>query len=540
MPPRCFRLALWFGALATAAFSAFADSALQVRPNFLILLADDLGYGDVRCNNPDRSRIPTPHIDRLAREGMRFTDAHSSSGVCSPSRYTLLTGRYHWRSRLQGGIVGLWEEPLIAPDRLTIAGLARQSGYRTAAVGKWHLGWHWGIPEERRVLFQPKALAALAEPSEAHRAAWREVFSRKLGGGPLAAGFDTYFGTDVPNWPPFCFIENDRTVGMPSALLPPAELKNHRASNQGPALPGWSFESILATLADRAAGVIADAARDKKPFLLYLPLTTPHTPLAPSAGWRGRSGLSSPVADLIMETDDAIGRVLAALVQAGVADNTFVLFTSDNGFAAYVGAENLVAQGHHPSGPLRGYKGDAWEGGHRIPFIVRWPGVVRPGVVSHQLVQQADLLATLAAILGVTVPANAGEDSVSFLPLLRGEDRPVRDHAINQSQGGVLTLREGNWKFIAAPGGGGSWSKFSAQPAATTPGQLYNLGLDLGEQRNLYADQPERVAAMQARLAELVRRGRSTPGTDQANDVPVRWERFLQPPQKASKKQTKQ
>lgn len=506
-------------ALAVAASPAPAGAGPPVsKPNLLIILADDLGYGDVQCYNPERGRIPTPHLDRLAAQGLRFTDAHSSSGVCSPSRYTLLTGRYHWRSRLQQGIVGVWERPLIAPGRLTVADLAKQHGYRTACVGKWHLGWDWGIPPGQRKHFTGFGGAAgggetklLTTATAAQRAAWREVFSRPLGGGPLAAGFESYFGTDVPNWPPYCFLENHRTVGLPSTLLPAVMLRPNQGSIQGPALPAWSFELILPTLVDRACAFLADAAKRADPWLLYLPLTTPHTPLAVNPPWRGRSGLQSDVADLILETDAAVGRVLAALETSGAASNTLVLFTSDNGFAPYAGAKALEARGHYPSGPFRGYKGEVWEGGHRVPFLVRWPGVVRPGGVCGQLVHQADLLATFAEVLGARLPDNAGEDSFSLLPLLRGGDQPVREQAVSCAAGGVPGLRQGSWKLVLAP-----------DAKAQTPVHLFHLATDPGETNNLAATEPARVTRLQALMDRFIADGRSTPGAPQTNDVPVR------------------
>ncbi|MCA9219152.1 MAG: sulfatase-like hydrolase/transferase, partial [Planctomycetales bacterium] len=247
-------------------------------PNILIIYADDLGYGDVQCYNPERGKIPTPNIDRLASQGMRFTDGHSSSGVCSPSRYTLLTGRYHWRTRLQTGIVGLWGAPLIAADRTTIGTLAKQHGYQTACIGKWHLGWDWPIPDDRAEVFKERPKGP-ASATDAHRAVWREVFEQPIAGGPTTRGFDRYFGTDVPNWPPFCFIENDRTVGIPSEFLPAKLLGNNQASNQGPALADWTLEPILPALGTQAARYINEAAATSRPFLLYMPLTAPHTPL---------------------------------------------------------------------------------------------------------------------------------------------------------------------------------------------------------------------------------------------------------------------
>ena len=299
-------------------------------PNIVIILADDLGYGDMQCNNPERGKIPTPCMDRLASQGMRFTDGHSSSGVCSPSRYTLLTGRYHWRSRLQDGIVGQWERPLIVPDRLTIAGLVKPQGYRTACIGKWHLGWDWPIGEgEKKFLtgFGGKAGGgatniATTVTSE-HRAVWKNIFSKPIPGGPTAVGFDSYFGTDVPNWPPYCFIENDRTVGIPSELLAPEKLQKNMASTQGPALSDWPLEKILPALGDRACAFIADAATKPEPFLLYMPLTAPHTPLAVTDDWKGKSGLI-PYADFVMQTDAVVGRVTEALEKSGLADRTLV------------------------------------------------------------------------------------------------------------------------------------------------------------------------------------------------------------------------
>jgi arylsulfatase A-like enzyme len=325
-------------ALLPALFAALF--AGEPTPNIVILLADDLGYGDVACNNPQSGKIKTPHIDALTAEGMRFTDAHTSSGVCSPTRYALLTGRYHWRTRLQTGIVGLFEKPLIAADRATIATLAKQNGYTTACIGKWHLGWDWPLDEQ--TMKQTRALGgkaggggkAATEAPESLREAWRKAFANPIAGGPTTRGFDLYFGTDVPNWPPYCYIENDRTLGIPTELLAANLFKNHQASLQGPALKDWRFGPILATLGDRAEKFIAEQAAAKKPFLLYLPFTAPHTPITPSEAWAGKSGLGL-YADLVMETDATVGRILAALKQHNLAGNTLVVFSSDNGFASY-------------------------------------------------------------------------------------------------------------------------------------------------------------------------------------------------------------
>ena len=501
---------LSFAAVASSPAGLLA-AASPDRPNILVILADDLGYGDVRAYNPGRGKIPTPNLDRLAREGMRFTDGHASSAACSPSRYTLLTGRYHWRTRLQTGIVDLWEEPLIAPDRLTVAELARRQGYRTAAFGKWHLGWDWPIKPEQKPLMRGLGGRSgrskdklVTTPTEAHRAAWKEVFSQRIAGGPVTRGFEHYFGTDVPNWPPYAYIENDRTVGVPTTLLPASMMDGFQASFQGPALPGWRFEDILGTLVDRASAYIRERAARAEPFLVYLPLTTPHTPISPSEKWRGRSGLND-YADLVMETDDAVGRMLATLEEAGVARNTLVFLSSDNGYETAIGIKPLEGMGHFPSGPLRGYKRDVWEGGHRVPFLVRFPGWVKPGSVSDALVHQADLFATVAELLGVPIPDNAGEDSVSLLPLFRGTATSVRRHAISCGVNGTQALRDGPWKLVCLP-----------KP------QLYHLGDDLGERIDLAEKHPERVRDMLALRERFITEGRTTAGTPQRNDVPVR------------------
>ena len=506
-------------------FLTLSSSLFAAQPNIVIILADDLGYGDMHANNPERSKIPTPNMDRLAAEGMRFTDGHSSSGCCSPSRYTLLTGRYHWRTTLQGGIVGEWGKPLIAPDRLTVGKLAQQHGYRTACIGKWHLGSDWPITPEQKMHFSGFVGKAggggevSTTITDAHRETWKAVFSQRIPGGPTERGFNEYFGTDVPNWPPYCFIEGDRTLGIPSELLPASKLVKNQASKQGPALPGWQLEGILPALATRAEKFIKVQSEAKKPFLLYLPLTSPHTPLAVNPEWKGKSGLNNDFADLVMETDAVIGRVLEALKTGGVEKDTFVLFTSDNGCAAYIGVKDMEKQGHFPSGPLRDYKTSVYEGGHRVPFVVKWPGVVNAGSECKQLVLQADTIATLAEILGTTLPETAGEDSFSLMPLLKGEDRPIRTNAVNTACGGIPSFRDGAWKYIAA-----------AKP------ELYNLDEDLAESMNVAPLHPDRVKAMQAAFEKLIRAGRSTPGAPQKNDIQVVRYPKATAPAKAKKK----
>ncbi len=299
----------------------------------------------------------------------------------------------------------------------------------------------------------------------------------------------------MPNWPPYAFISDDRLVGLPDTLLPLGLLRNHQASLQGPAIGDWKLERILPALVDEALKFVAASAASNTPFLLYMPLTTPHTPLAVNSAWKGRSGLDSPVADLVMETDDAVGRVLDALDDAGVTDNTLVVFSSDNGFAPYVGAKHLESQGHFPSGPFRGYKADAYEGGHRVPFLARWPGVVPAGTVARQLVHHADLLPTLAEIWGVPLPENAAEDGFSLLPILRGGQTPVREWSVSCAANGTPSVRHGTWKLLLSP-----------------TMELYNLAKDPSETRNLAPEESKRVTEMRTHFVEqLIANGRSNP-----------------------------
>ena len=490
-----------------------------MQPNVVYVLADDLGYGDIACLNPE-GRIKTPHVDALARDGMVFTDAHSSSAVCSPSRYSILTGRYNWRSSLQRGIVREYGDPLIAADRLTVPALLREHGYATACIGKWHLGQGWDFDADQPD-FYPSSKTAVGAASEEQQAKWREVFAKPTTGGPTTRGFDSYFGVDVPNWPPYCFIENDRTVGIPSEFLPEHLVGNNLASCSGPAMPGWNFEQLLPTWAEKSEAFIAEQSAAQTPFFLFLTLTSPHTPLSVNEAWRGQSGLNNAYADLVMETDAVLGQVMAALEAHGVADNTLVIFTSDNGCAHYIGTDMLEAQGHYPSGPYRGYKSDAWDGGHRVPCIARWPKGIPAGTSCDALVCLSDLMATCADILDLSLPDDAGEDSVSMLPLFQGE-AGARQTAVHHAIHGKFAIRDGRWKLVCCPGSGG-WSHNDAVAAeAGLPlVQLYDMEADPGERINRFADEPEVVRRLVATLEQIIADGRSTPGAKQINDVAV-------------------
>ena len=502
------------------------------RPNIVYVLVDDMGYGDASCLNPV-GRIRTPNIDRLAAQGMTFTDAHSTSAVCTPSRYSILTGRYNWRSTLQRGIVHPFGSPLIAEDRLTVAGFLRDHGYHTACIGKWHLGmgWDFDITEDIVPKYEKgKSIAADLEPTDEQRELWRHAFSRRIHSGPTTRGFDWYFGVDVPNWPPYCYIENDHTVGMPSEFLPKRLVGNNLASIQGPAMPYWHFEQLLPTFSIQADRYIGERALAGEPFFLYLPLTSPHTPLAVNKPWIGKSGLNNLYADLVMETDDVLGRVLDSLDGHGVAHNTMVVFASDNGCAPYIGAKELEAQGHYPSARFRGYKSDAWDGGHRIPHVIRWPGQIEPGSICDQLVSLSDFTATCAEIVGHSLPDNAAEDSVSMMPLFRG-DPGARTTAVQHSIEGKFAIRDGRWKLVLCPGSGG-WTYPDAQAAAERRPltQLYDMETDPGETTNLVNDCRDEARRLLRVLRSQVDAGRSTPGPAQRNDVEVDiWKRHTMP-----------
>lgn len=501
--------------LALAGASALSAAA----PNVIYVLCDDLGYGDVACLNP-QGRIPTPHVDRLAREGMIFTDAHSSSAVCTPTRYGVLTGRYNWRTRLQNGVLGGLSPRLIEPGRLTVAEFLKSQGYHTACIGKWHLGMDW-------VRKEGKTVSELGVESADQ--VWNVDFTQPIRQGPLSVGFDYYFGISASlDMVPYTFIENDRVVAPPTENrgLPMFHGRAGRESRVGPAASGFTGYEVLPELTKRAVRYVGDRAaeaRQGRPFFLYLPLASPHTPILPTPEWLGKSRLNA-YADFVMQTDAAMGELMRALEQHGLTENTLFIFTSDNGCSPQADFPELLALGHNPSHVFRGHKADIYEGGHRVPFIVRWPARVRPGGRSDQTLCLTDLFATCAEILRRKLPANAAEDSVSFLPALEGRAKgPLRAAVVHHSINGTFAIRQGEWKLVFAPGSGG-WS-------APRPGQddqsqlprvqLFNLSRDPGERNNLQAQHPEIVARLTQLIERYVADGRSTPGPKQANAVAV-------------------
>jgi arylsulfatase A-like enzyme len=511
----------WFAAaLYLASFILPATAAVRPRPNLVLILCDDLGYGDVRCLNPN-GKIATPHLDRLASQGMVFTDAHSSSAVCSPTRYSLMTGRYSWRSRLQSGVLGGLSPRLIEEGRLTVAALLRERGYHTAVIGKWHLGMDW-------VRVAGGGVTELGiETAQQHR---NVDYAQSIRNGPNAVGFDYYFGISASlDMVPYAFIENDRLPNLPTddKSYPLTLGVAERRTRHGPAAPQFEAEEVLPILTRRAVEHISQRAADAqagRPFFLYVPLNAPHTPVLPTREWQGRSGIS-PYADFVMQTDASIGEIIAALDRHNLASNTLVIATSDNGCSPEANFAQLAAAGHHPSHTFRGAKADLFEGGHRVPFIARWPGRVRAQSTNHALIGLVDILATCADLLGVKLPPNAGEDSVSFLPSLLGQrGASSRSTLVHHSINGSFAIRQGHWKLALSPDSGGWSSPRPGSPAAKglPDTQLYNLETDIGETRNLQARHPKVAARLTALLEQQIAQGRSTRGPPQTNTVKVR------------------
>ena len=468
--------------ICCALLALFASLAIAAeKPNIVYIICDDLGYGDVRCLAPKTSKIPTPHADQLSTEGMVFTDAHSGSSVCTPTRYGVMTGRYSWRTKLQRGVVTGFAPCLIAEDRPTVASFLRAQGYATGIVGKWHLDLQYLDPESGEAYTQKQ-----------HKT---PPVGAKIPDGPVHRGFDYFHGFHhARNMK--AVIENDRVIAHDDVM------------NMLPRLTNKSVEFI-----ERQAGA-------KKPFFLYVPLGSPHTPIVPTPEWEGKSGLGK-YGDFVMQTDHVVGEIAKALKKHGFEKNTLVIFTSDNGCSKAAGIADLAAQGHQVSAHLRGSKADIWDGGHRIPFIVRWPGKVEPGSTSSQLICLTDLFATVGEILGTNVPKGSCEDSVSFLPALSGTPiASTRPGVIHHSSTGHFAYRQGKWKLVLARGSGG-WSspRENQVPAGSPKAQLYDMESDPGEAENLYLEKPELAKKLLTELKRQVTAGRSTEGEPSKNDV---------------------
>ena len=476
-------------------------------PNIVYMLIDDLGYGDVQYLNPE-GRIPTPHMDRLAREGMIFTDAHSNSAVCTPTRYGINTGRYCWRSPLQKSVLWDYEESIVKPDRLTVGKMLQQCGYSTAAFGKWHLGMTWATKDGAKAL----------------RSGSNVDFDQPFQNGPRDLGFDYYYGVQAINMGPYCFMENDRTVGIPNVPM-------HSYGSWKPEalkIPGYELDQALPTITQKAVEYIDARTSEEKPFFLYFPATSVHGPVGPSLAkeWMGRSEMTA-YSDLVMQTDWSVGQILQALDRNGLWDDTIVIFTSDNGCAPneVFALEKYL---HDPSYVFRGYKFDLFEGGHHIPYIIRWPGKIEAGSVCNDTICLTDLMATVADILDYELPDDAAEDSFTNLPDLLGiAKEPVREGTVYHSFHGFFSIQERNWKLILHPWSGGYKPPDNIDIEKLPAIQLYDMGKDISETRNLEHRYPNIVKRLKALLQSYFDQGRSTPGEPQKNDEDKEGNRFL-------------
>jgi len=476
------------------------------RPNIVFIFADDMGIGDISHTT---GMVPTPNIDRLVNEGMSFTDAHTSSSVCTPSRYSLLTGRYNWRTRLKSGVFGKpTEKPLIKEQEKTVATLLQQAGYTTACIGKWHLGIGWEEIENYQYKDWQKG------------SGWNIDYTKKVIT-PTTNGFDYFYGiTASLDIPPYVYIENDHATQIPS-VTKGAVKKGTKTGRLGAAAKDFELKNCLGDFAKKSIEYIHERAEKEEPFFLYLPLTSPHTPILPSSNWKGKSKIGD-YGDYLMETDWVVGEVVKALDTHGFKNNTLVVFSSDNGCSPAAQIPVLQRKGHSPNGNLRGYKADIYEGGHRVPFIARWPEIITAGTKTDRLTCLTDFMATCSEITGVELDDASGVDGVSFLPTFKDSGKTERAAIVHHSIDGSFAIRKGDWKLILCAGSGGwSYPKPKDVTEEMLKGQLFNLSKDISETNNLYNNCPKKVKELTELLQSYVDKGRSTSGEPQQNDREV-------------------
>ena len=489
--------------VATQVLAYASLAAEQARPNVVILYADDMGVADVSYGNSE-AKIQTPNIDRLAEQGMTFSDGHSSSGICTPSRYAMLTGQHHWR-RFHG-IVNAFGKSVFEPGEFTIARMFKAQGYNTGCFGKWHLGWDWGSIRKPGVA--GKAIA------KAESYDWTKPFK----GGPLDQGFDYYFGDGTINFPPYCWIEGERFVTIPTKpVIKSRPLAGGGGFRAGPMAESWNPYDILPTITEKTVEWIKQQDGEA-PFFAYLAFNSPHYPIVPNKEFHGKSE-AGYYGDFVIETDAMVGKVIAALEEKGLLQNTIVIFTADNGTEKHA-FKRLEEFDQWSSGDLRGLKRDLYEGGHRVPFIVSWPGKVEAGSRSDEVVSQVDLAATFADVVGYSLSNDVAIDSYNMLPVLTGEEysSPLRTATVQNTEKGSYALRQGDWVLIDGNTGSHSGEPntylehfgFDTYPK-DTPGLLYNLKDDLRQSKNLYEQNPEKVAAMRELLKRYVGGERCAP-----------------------------
>jgi arylsulfatase A-like enzyme len=486
------------------------ESEKQMKtPNIVYILADDLGYGDISAFNPE-GKIQTPNIDKLAVDGMKFTDAHTSSAVCTPTRYGILTGRYNWRSPIKNGVLTGKSKALVPNSRTTVASFLKKNGYKTGFVGKWHLGWDW----------------ALKDSIQNEGEGWNATdftnldFTKPVTNTPNDLGFDYAYGhSGSLDMAPYVYVEN----GMATAEVDTVTVDTGKYTwwREGPTAADFVHDDVTPNFFRKSMAFIENQSSEGQPFFLYLALPSPHTPILPTEEWQGKSGLN-PYADFVVMIDDYVGQLVEVLEQKGLTENTIVIFASDNGCSPQADFKILGDLGHDPSAIYRGHKADIFEGGHRIPFIVKWPSIVDSGTESDKTICTTDLLATVADIIDVDLLDNEGEDSFSILPLLDNTDERKfnREATVHHSINGSFALRKDNWKMIFCPGSGG-WSdpKPNAEEIGSLPKfQLYNLNIDPAEQSNLFGQHPEIEKNLSELMVQYIDNGRSTPGEKQSNE----------------------
>lgn len=478
-------------------------------PNIIFILADDLGYGDISAFNED-GKIQTPNIDQLAADGMKFTDAHTSSSVCTPTRYGIMTGRYNWRSTLKQGVLTGNSKALIPQDRTTVASMLQEQGYHTSFIGKWHLGWDW----------------ALKNDTIQSGAGWNPQdfdnidFTKPITNSPNSRGFDYAYGhSGSLDMAPYVYVENENATAIPDTVT--VNKGKYSWWREGPTSPDFIHEDVTQNFFRKAIAKINENANKEKPFFMYLALPSPHTPILPSEKWQGKSGLN-PYADFVLMIDEYMGLLTNAVKENGIDENTMIIFTSDNGCSPAAKMGEMTAKGHFPSYKFRGHKADIFEGGHRVPFIVKWPRRIEAGQVSDTTICTTDFFATCADITSYEIQDTEAEDSYGFLPILENEPESFeRKATIHHSINGSFAIRKDHWKLILCPGSGG-WS--NPKPNDTTALQnlpmlqLYDLRIDPGEKTNLQASNPEVVTALRQEVEQIIMDGRSTPGIKQIND----------------------
>ena len=470
-----------------------AGHSTTKKPNIIFIMADDMGYGDLSCYGA--TKINTPNIDALAADGIRFTDAHSPSAVCTPTRYGVLTGRYCWRSRLKRGVLGGYSPLLIDTNRMTVASLLKQHGYATACIGKWHLG----LGDNKRT-----------------------DYDKPLRPGPNDLGFDYFFGIPASlDMTPYCYVENDHPVVKPTETIEAGKANEDGWWRAGAIASGFKHVEVLPKLTEKAVEYIDAHAKKtpEKPFFMYFPLPAPHCPIAPADFVKGKSKAGG-YGDFVVEVDWTVGQVMKCLGRNNFTENTLIIVTSDNGSPARTKVKRapysmIEVYGHYPNGKLRGIKADCWDGGHREPFVARWPGKIPKGATSDELVCLTDLMATCAAIVGAELPHNAGEDSYNILPALLGQKRskPIREAIVHHSLSGMFSIRQGKWKLILGRGSGGFSKPKTIKPKPGEPkGQLYNLKDDPAEADNLWAQRQDVVNHLTKLLEKYKNQGHSRSG----------------------------